>query len=90
LYTARIDHYGSYLNLFAGGASGRANPSVLVLQPGVTLPAQTSTEGFVGVGKVFPRGELQLIGDYLKLSNTRKYTVTLSFTAYLGSRGRPK
>jgi hypothetical protein len=90
LFTARLDYYGPYVNFIAGGASGRANPSVLVLQPDQTVPAQTSKEGFIGVGKTFSRGELQLLGDYLKLAESKKVTVTLSFTAYLGSRGRVK
>lgn len=87
LTTGRMDYYG-YVHLMAGGASGRANPAVLVLQPGVTLPASQSKQGFVGIGKTFSRGEVQLLGDYLEVSGSEKVTVTLSFTAYIGSRGR--
>jgi hypothetical protein len=85
--TARIDYYGQYVTLMLGGASGRADPSVINLQPGLRLPAQDLKQGFVGIGKTFRRGELQLLGDYLTLADSEKVTVTLSFTAYLGSRG---
>jgi hypothetical protein len=90
LFTGRIDYYGQWVNLMAGGASGTANPSVLVLHPGVTLPASHSKQGFVGIGKTFSRGEVLLLGDYLEVSGSEKITVTLSFTAYLGSRGRAR
>lgn len=89
LTAARIDYYGP-VHLMFGGSSGRADPSVLVLEPGVTLPASESTTGFVGIGKAFARGELQLLGDYLKIGGSEKVTVTLSFTAYIGARGRGK
>ena len=44
-------------------------------------------QGFLGIGKIFARGELQLIGDYLELGESEKVTLTLSFTVYLGNRG---
>jgi hypothetical protein len=88
LITARIDHYGRYVTLMAGGASGRADPTVLNLQPGLTLPTRNLKQGFVGIGKAFARGEVQLLGDYLELAESERVTLTLSFTAYLGSRGR--
>lgn len=88
LTTARIDHYGQYVNVMFGGATGRADPSVVNLQPGLTLPSQDLNQGFVGIGKTFGRGEVQLLGDYLQLAESEKVTLTLSFTAYLGSRGR--
>jgi hypothetical protein len=86
LTSARLDLYGRYVNLIVGGAFGQADPSV-VNQPGLTLPAQDLREGFIGIGKTFARGEVQLLGDYLKLADSEKVTVTLSFTAYVGSRG---
>jgi hypothetical protein len=87
LTTGRIDYYGEHAHFMLGGASGRANPAVLVLQPGVVLPASYSTQGFIGLGKTFSRGEVQLLGDYLEVAGSEKVTLTLSFTAYLGSRG---
>lgn len=88
LTSARIDYYGKHVNFMAGGSTGRANPAVLVLQPGVVLPPSYSTQGFLGLGKTFKRGEVMLLGDYLEVSGAEKVTVTLSFTAYLGSRGQ--
>lgn len=90
LTSVRVDHYGQYLKLLVGGAVGRADPSVVNLQPGVTLPVQDLRQGFLGIGKTFARGEVLLLGDYLELEDTEKVTVTLSFTAYLGSRGRAR
>lgn len=90
LTSARIEYFWPALNLKIGGATGRADPSVLVLQPGISLPAVSSKQGFVGVGKTFERGELQLTGDYLETGEAEKVTVTLSFTAYIGSRGRKR
>jgi hypothetical protein len=88
LTSARMDYYGKHLNVLFGGSTGTANPAVLVLAPGVVLPASQSKEGFLGFSKVFKRGEVTLLGDYLDVSGTEKVTVTLNFTAYLGSRGR--
>lgn len=90
LTTARIDHYGQFVNLIIGGAVGRADPSVVNLPIGVTLPVQDLRQGFLGITKTFSRYEVQLLGDYLELESSEKVTVTLSFTAYLGARGRPK
>lgn len=87
LTTARMDYYGKHINLMLGGATGTANPAVLVLQPGVVLPASQSTQGFLGFGKTFRHGEVTLMGDYLEVAGSEKITVTLTFTAYLGSRG---
>jgi hypothetical protein len=89
LTTARLDHYGQSINFFLGGATGEADPSVINL-PGITIPAQDLSEGFAGIAKIFSWGEMQLLGDYLELESSEKITVTLSFTAYLGSRGRPQ
>ncbi len=86
--SARIDYFGKHFNFLLGGATGKANPAVLVLIPGEVLPASQSDEGFVGIGKTFKRAEVNLLGDYLDVSGVGKYTVTLSFTAYLGSRGQ--
>jgi hypothetical protein len=88
LITGRMDYYGKHMNVMLGGAGGSANPAVLVLQPGVVLPASNSKQGFLGFGKTFRHGEVTLLGDYLEVSGSEKVTVTLSFTAYLGSRGR--
>jgi hypothetical protein len=86
LTSGRIDYYGAHLNLKVGASTGHANPAVLVLQPGVTLPAQQSKQGYVGIGKAFKRWSVEFIADYLETGPTEKVTLTLSFTAYLGAR----
>lgn len=88
LTTVRLDHYGDFMNFLIGGAMGDADPSVVNLQPGLTLPSQDLQQGFVGLGKTFSGGEITLLGDYLELGESEKITVTLSFTLFLGSRGR--
>ncbi len=85
LTSARIDYFGREVNLMAGGASGSADSAVVNL-PGVSLPAQDLRQVFVGIGKVFRRSEVQLIADFLDLDQSEKVTITLSFTAYVGSR----
>jgi hypothetical protein len=86
LTTARIDYYGSLVNLKLGAATGRANSAVLSLQRGISLPATQSKQGYIGIGKSFRRWEVQLLADYLETDLVEKATLTLSFTAYLGAR----
>lgn len=88
LTSARFDYYGKHVNVMLGGATGKANPAVLVLQPGVVLPPSYSNEYFLGIAKPFKRAEVQLLGDLLEVAGSEKITVTLSFIAYLGSRGQ--
>jgi hypothetical protein len=88
LTTVRLDHYGTHVNFLIGAASGEADPSVVNLQPGLTLPSQDLKQGFLGIGKTFSGAEITLLGDYLELGESEKVTITLSFTAFLGSRGR--
>ncbi len=88
LTSARLDHYGTHVNFLIGAAIGEADPSVVNLQPGLTLPSQDLEQVFAGIGKTFSGGEITLLGDFLQLGDSEKVTVTLSFTAFLGSRGR--
>lgn len=88
LTSVRLDHYGTHLNFLIGAALGEADPSVVNLQPGLTLPSQDLKQGFIGFGKTFSGGEITLLGDYLELGESEKMTITLSFTAFMGSRGR--
>lgn len=87
LTTARIDYYGTHVNLKAGGATGEASPAVLVLQPDISLPPTQTRQGYVGIGKTFKHWEVLLVGDYLETGEAEKVTLTLSFTAFLGARG---
>lgn len=86
--SGRFDVFAPQVSFFLGGATGSADPVVLNLQPGVTLPVSHLTEWFGGITKRFKNGELQLVGDYLKSGESEKVTVTLSYSVYLGSRGR--
>lgn len=84
LTSARIDHYGTHLNAFLGGATGSAAPVVLNLGPGITQPVNDLNEVFLGLGKPFPRGELQVVGDYLESGDSERITLTLNFIMYFG------
>jgi hypothetical protein len=85
LLTARLDHYGTTINWLAGVAGGHAAPAVVNLNTGATGPAPRLREGFVGIVRTWPRTELSLLGDYLDLSGSKRYTITLSCTLHLGS-----
>src|SRR5690606_34997729 len=82
LTSARLDRQGQRINVFIGGATGTADPVVLNLQPGLTLPVSNLREGFAGIGISFLRGQIQLVGDYLESGDSERITVTLSFTAF--------
>lgn len=82
LTSGRIDYYGRGLNLFVGAATGSADPVVLNLQPGITLPVSNLKQGFAGLGRTFSFGELQLVSDYLESGDNERITVTLNFTAH--------
>lgn len=87
LTTGRIDYYGSAVNLKLGGASGRANPTVILFGlDDRRIPATRTHQAYAGIGKTFKRGEFQFLVDYLETGDVEKVTVTLSFTAYLGAR----
>jgi outer membrane receptor protein involved in Fe transport len=96
LTSARIEYLGSAVNLKLGGSTGRADPAVIIVGGGalaaeesiVRLPAVNSKQGFIGIGKTFKRGEVQLIGDYLESGDIEKVTITLSYAAFIGSRAR--
>jgi hypothetical protein len=70
------------MNVFVGGASGTADPVVLNLQPGIVLPVSDLKQGFAGIGRTFPRGQIQVVGDYLESGESERITLLLNFTAY--------
>lgn len=90
---ARIDKYGSSVNLLAGAAFGQASPVILgtvgselvVLAPGHRLK-----EGYVGIDKLFPhlRSDLSLVADYQDLSGSKRATLTLTYIFHLGNNGK--
>lgn len=88
LTAVRLDHFGRILHFMIGGATGTADPSVINIQPGLSLPARDLKQAFIGFGKTFSRAEVQLLGDYLELEDSEKVTVTLSFSVFIGSRAR--
>lgn len=90
LVTGRFDYRGQKVNLIVGGATGHADPVVVNLQPGLTLPTSDLKEGFAGIGIPFSRGEVLVLGDWLELAGSEKVTVTLSVTMNLGSRGQSR
>ncbi len=90
LGSVRLDHYGKTFNFIAGGAGGQASPAVVDIQTGVSSPGLTLREGFIGVSKPFSRVDLTLLGDYLKLADTERVTVTLNCIVHLRGRGSAK
>jgi hypothetical protein len=90
LTSGRIDYYGRNATVKVGGSFGEADPSVIIVGGGLTggfnQPPTKSKQGFVSLGKTFKQGEVQLIGDYLKTGDIEKVTITLSYSAYIGSR----
>ena len=87
LWSLRIDRFGKKVNLIAGGATGKASPAVVDLQ-GIRTPGVTLHEGFVGIAKPFSRVDLTLLGDYIKIAGTERFTVTLNGTIRLGESPR--
>ncbi len=90
LWTVRGDYYGKWVNVFAGGASGRATPVVLG-QTGVPIPGTglDTNEGYIGVTKPLSRVDVTLLADYLELGDLKRTMVTLSGAVYLnGSAAR--
>ncbi len=82
----RVDYYGRSVNFIIGGAGGKASPDIVNLL-GLVTPGQTLREGFIGIGKPFKSADLTLLGDYIKLGQTERVTVTLNCTVHLRGRG---
>jgi hypothetical protein len=89
LGAARLDYYGKGFNIIAGGAGGQASPDIVDLH-GLLVQGLTLREGFAGVGKPFSRVELTLLGDYIKLGQTERITLTLNCMVHLRSGGRSR
>ncbi len=90
LGTVRLDHYGKSFNVIVGGAGGKASPAVVDIQTGISTPGLTLREGFVGFTKPFSNVDLTLLGDYLKLADIERVTVTLNCIVHLRGRGGAK
>jgi hypothetical protein len=86
LGTLRLDYYGKGFNLIVGGAGGKASPDIVNIR-GVVTPGATLREGFAGIGKPFSRADVTLLGDYIQLGDTERFTLTLNCTVHLRGRG---
>ena len=78
--SARIDFFGKGANLLAGAAFGHAAGAVFNLETGLEQTHLTLKEVFLGVSKPLARVNVQLVGDYLKLADTKRATLSLVFT----------
>lgn len=90
LTTARLDHYGATVNLFAGAAYGPVAPAIILnFQAGQEIPARQLHEGYVGATKPFPhlRSELSMVADYQDLSGTKHFIFTVSYIFHVGHAG---
>jgi hypothetical protein len=83
LWSARVDRYGKQFSFILGGAAGQASPVVFEKLTGVRTPGQTLKEGFVGITKPLPRVDVTLLGDYLRLNEEDRITVTLNAIVHL-------
>src|SRR5258708_18677095 len=90
LTSARIDMYGSQVNLLGGVSFGQVAPSVIGLE--IVLPGKTLKEAYVGMTKTLPhrRGDLTLVVDYQDLAGSNRVAVTLGYVFHVGQkRQRP-
>lgn len=78
--SVRVDFFGKGGNLLAGAAFGHASAAVVNLQTGLEQPHLLLREEFLGVSKPLARVNVQLVGDYLKLADTKRVTLNLIFT----------
>ena len=89
LVSTRTDYYGTHFKLLFGAASGQAAPSVVNLQPGLTLPDNSHLrQVFFGVSKPLARSELLAVVDHLELGGSKRDTLTLSYAIPLHAEKR--
>jgi hypothetical protein len=87
LETARLDHYGSTVNWLLGGASGHVAPAVVNLYSGIYEPAPQLREGYVGISKAFGGSNWSILGDYMKVANEKRITLTVVCALHVGRSG---
>jgi len=87
LGSIRVDHYGKGFNFIVGAAGGKASPDVVNLRTGITTSGLTLREGFAGFSKPFSRADVTVVGDYLKLADTERVTLSVSCMFHLRGRG---
>jgi hypothetical protein len=80
VYTsARLDHLGTRVRWFVGGAQGHVAPPVLNIQTGATGAVPRYRDGYVGIARTFTGTQWTLTVDYLDLlGGTRRTTLTLT------------
>jgi len=89
LVTTRTDYYGERFRVLFGAAFGEAAPSVVNLQPGLSvLDGSGLRQIFGGVSKPLGRGELLAVADYLELGVSERATLTISYTIPLRTERR--
>lgn len=84
LETLRIDHYGHTVNWLLGGATGHVAPAVVNLYTRILQPAPQLREGYLGISKSFWGSDWSILGDYLKVANERRITLTVVCTLHVG------
>ena len=89
LVATRTDYYGERFRVVFGAAFGEAAPSVVNLQPGLTVPDGSSLRQiFAGVSKPLGRGELLGVADLLELGGSERATLTISYAIPLRTERR--
>jgi hypothetical protein len=85
IWSARVDHFGSTVNLLAGGAYGPTLPITFDLPSGSVSQVHLLREGFVGASKPFPslRSVVTLVADFVDLSGIKRATFTLTYIYHL-------
>jgi hypothetical protein len=84
LETARVDHYGRTVNWLLGGATGHVAPAVVNLYTGISEPAPQLREGYVGISKSFAGSDWSILGDYMKVANEKRITLTVVCMLHVG------
>ncbi len=89
LTSARVDKYGTAVNVFGGLAYGPVSPIVLNIEGDIVARGHTLREGYMGVSRSFAhsRHEVSLIADYDDLSGSKKATLTLSYIFHVQAAG---
>jgi hypothetical protein len=86
LTSLRVDRYGKTVNVLAGASTGQVSPVVIDLITGDS-PSVVAHQYFLGVTKPFPRTDVTLLADYIRLASSERFTLSLNFTVHLRRPG---
>jgi hypothetical protein len=91
LTQARLDYYGKSLHFITGAAFGPAN-TVVLGDPSLAqnFPDRSVRQGFLGFSRAYSRAEFLMLGDYLKIGDSERVTLTLSCMIHLNPPEKPK